>query len=218
MITEKKGKLNVSPFMICPIAFTNQEATMIIGSTELKKQANAIVRRIVSFAEGYICPLIGVAYWNNNKLIVAHVIFSDMLDSRTRRGGLLVIYGGQIELKNFFYHKNVCERFFDQYHIFISEQFKAEANLEGIDKIIEKYQENIPQEEILDNDNLREFYRQIESKYYLKRKHRLFWKIQTPFQWVKHKIFSVQEIRPFVEIQDTKVFWKELDIHLSKTR
>jgi hypothetical protein len=86
----------------------------------------------------------------------------------------------------------------------------------GIDKIIEKCQENVSIKEIIDEDVLLNLYRQIESKYYFKRNYKFLWNLKNPLGWIYHKIFSIQEIRPFVEIQDTKVFWKELDSILTK--
>ena len=206
-------KLSVSPFLICPTGFNYQEIELIIGSQTLKGTANHLAGHLLNLSRGHICKVICILDFYNKKLVAANVVYSDLLDSKTKRGGLYLIYGAEIEPSLYFNSDEVCQILFHKFHSFFKEQFEADTNLSGIDKIINQFQENKSLEEIMKDISFYSFFGELESKFHYKNKSHInlnFIKL-----WRLRSKSALPETNPYMDIKHTEEFWKQIDKKIS---
>jgi len=202
--------LSVSPFLICPTAFINKETTIIFGSEWVRSEQEEIISNILRLAEGHYCKIIAVVFMHKNKLVVSQVVYTEIKDIRTNRGGLCVIYGGVIMMEAFLSHNDICQSVFAGIHNFINSHFEMNDDLSAIYEMIRLFQRNSSHEDLIKKGSLEILIQEMESKFYVEKKR------FTDLLKVRVKSLGIStKIRPFREIEKTNEFWKCIDNNLS---
>lgn len=215
-IYREQATINVLPFLICPTAFTDQEANMVIGFSELKENTDEIVKKLIGFAEGFLCPIIAVVLWYREKIIAANVINSEVKDIRSGRKGLKLIYGFAIRRNVLGKRLNIFSRAFDMFHIYMAYEFGIDdLSLDSMDIIISKFQAiNTNPDELITKDNLGWFLQGLESDSFVEIVEKSIILRALSKNMNRYKNSKLICRRPCGNLNSTASFWADLDREL----
>jgi hypothetical protein len=204
--------LSVSPFLFCTTALLHKERTLIFGSNWIREEQDELSSNILKLADGHYCKIVAVALKHKNGLIVSQVVYNEIKDKRTNRGGLCIIYGGVIKIEVFLAYRNICQSLFEELHNFINSHSKTNDALNGIYEMINLFQNPSPHEDLITKEFLEVLIQEMESKFYVKRKKRLIDSFKVRMRGFGHST----EVKPCRTIEQANEFWKEIDNNLSK--
>lgn len=207
--------LGAFPFLICATGLGYNEMEMVFGPEHLVQSSGEVGSTFYRLAKGHVCPVVSVAFWQRKTLFLGNVVFSDLRDFRTGRKGIYLIYGGALSPKACLRFRNVGATLFSELEEFLRIQFGADMTVAGIDRVILAFQQEVASETLFERTIVTNFFRRIESQLYCGKKPT--GRLDSWLDFVRiRKLLRRQRLQPFVEIQNTNKFWKEIDEALSK--
>lgn len=158
--------LSVAPFLLVPIAKTNQEADFLFGPKQLTKKRNEILHILDEGSQHDHSNLMLIAKSiTRTELLVCKLLKSRIRDTRSGRTGLKLAYGLLVDPRAYIANPDVVRSGFDLLDQFLESAFQTTADVEGLEKIVKHYQQiniiNIG----LDSSRQAELYRIFQNRF-----------------------------------------------------
>ncbi|MFH0988859.1 MAG: hypothetical protein V1799_02465 [bacterium] len=214
MTTIYSKKLLVSPFIVLPTAVTNEEAKMVLGPTWISEYSNDLINAIHNTIDrnGITCPLIAQSFTFRRKLLICNTIKSSVPDHYSKRIGLMFTYGAIIENETLLRFSDITRTIWLIYQDFFRSQFNTIANFEGIDKVVEIFQQrDSSTNDKFSSDIIIDFLNKFECAFSLLDKTKPHFANRVYFAFSPCRKLLRQRAKPCLTFQDADIFWLTFD-------
>lgn len=213
--------LNVSPFVIVPVALTNHEASLVVSSRHMAEESQLVIQglygNIASCKLG--CPIIGQTMpFARDGLVIANTVRTNVPDAESGRKGLKLTYGALIKRHVFSYHSNVCTRTFDLLDLYLQMEFGWVSTFNAANEIVALFQNaDATPDGHLTNENFDEMLNRFESDFTTLDRDAPSW-VQSGRAYLNWRNARKRRLRPTNSFDDVKRFWACRDSELSPSR
>lgn len=208
----KYPHLNVRPFLIVPNPSINQEQYMVMEHSHTHENRNELISKTIDLTSNFACPLIVIATWHRGHIIIAQSFLSDLECSRSGRKGLRIIYGAEINPMIFFELEKVCEKTFNFFNVFLSNEFNANAESDNYDPILTRFQNLKNEEDNFKTSAFDHFLRTLENAFFLEKNRMNNFSLRSlHISITLLKLRSLKIRQPCLNFNDAQRFWLTLD-------
>lgn len=203
--------LAVLPFLIAPIAFTNDEAALVLGPRELATDKNRLLGVLYGRIERdkFTLPVIAQFFVFNHKILITNTIQTTIPDSQSGRQGLKLTYGALVDRRLAFQRPMICTRIFQLFHEYFRTAFGASTNLEGAGSVVKHFQQ--VKSELISEDAADAFLDRFAEEFRPSLKSGLSFANRFAVA-IKALAKNKELFEPLANIEDAETFWRTVDV------
>jgi hypothetical protein len=214
-------QMNGYPFFIIPNGRTNEEASIAFSHSFLtrqnkKRNQKKIPDILYSSAVNKVqCPIFSQVIFYDSGVLLSTTIKTEVLNVQTQRNGLNFVYGAFVKSDVFLLKTNVCSTVFEILDNYI-QSFDSLIGIEAVSKIVTEFQvSDHPDDIYFNREDTERLLNYFESRFCLTDRKKINFISKIIISMKQSKILKQEWLKPCMEFEETKEFWRYMDGQLS---
>jgi hypothetical protein len=216
-------KLSAFPFFLIPDGATKEESSVVLSPEFLTKKSKSHTRKNLpdifynQIENQLYCPIISQLIPSDSGAFIVTTFQTKILNARTGRSGLKFTYGAFVRKEVFAHKTNVCTKIFDILDNYIC--VDGLTSFEAANKIVNEFQLSVnPFDTYFNHGKVEDLLNTFESQFCITDRKSLGFISKIITQINQYKVLKHKWIKPSVEIEEAKEFWRHIDKELSFER
>lgn len=205
------NKLNASPFVIAPDGYSNQEASVIVGSQLLAENLSKFIQIWHNKADKFCCPIVAHLIPLKDETMIAVTIKTTALDSHSNRKGLRLTCGVILHNSLFVFSSSVCVQSLKIIEEYLQTFSPNPFSISGGSAIADYFQGQKTIEEKINESDIGILIEKFESEFCMTDKP--FVNILDRFGYMAkyYRQLKCQRVKPLIDRKGIMKFWHEVD-------